>query len=146
MFEIRVKVDFPAAHHLVGYNGDCARPHGHNWVLEVFVKAKHLDSVGIAIDFRDLKRAVKEMVERWDHQNLNELSDFKSHNPTAENIAKLAYEKLAVWIRSRAAIAQGHVNSVWVDRVTVWENERCWASYFEGGQAIPASQKIDDNR
>ncbi|MCM2278200.1 MAG: 6-carboxytetrahydropterin synthase [Oligoflexia bacterium] len=122
MFELRVKLDFPAAHHLEGYPGDCARPHGHNWGLEVFARSTRLDSIGMAMDFRDLKAAAKELVAPWDHQDLNALPDFKEMNPSAEAIAKLAYDRLS----RRLDNAQ-----TWVERVTVWENDRCWASYFD---------------
>jgi 6-pyruvoyltetrahydropterin/6-carboxytetrahydropterin synthase len=122
MYELRVKVDFPAAHHLDGYPGDCARPHGHNWVLEVFARSKRLDSIGMAMDFRALKSAAKELVAPWDHQDLNTLEDFKTINPSAEAIAKLAYDRLS-------AIIDGE--STWIDRVTIWENDRCSASYFD---------------
>ncbi len=122
MFELRVKLDFPAAHHLEGYPGDCARPHGHNWGLEVFAVSKRLDSIGMAIDFRALKNAVKETVAPWDHQDLNLLEDFKKINPSAEVIAKLAFEKLSKMIDH---------GETWISRVTVWENDRCYASYYD---------------
>lgn len=122
MFELRVKVDFPAAHHLEGYPGDCARPHGHNWVLEVFARSRKLDSIGLAMDFRVLKGAAKELVAAWDHQDLNLLPDFKEINPSAEQIAKLAYDRLSATLDGV---------ETWVERVTVWENDRCSATYFE---------------
>ena len=122
MYELRVKVDFPAAHHLEGYPGDCARPHGHNWGLEVFARSVKLDSIGMAMDFRNLKGAAKELVAPWDHQDLNTLEDFKHVNPSAEAIAKLAYDRLS-------AIVDGE--QTWIQQVTIWENERCSASYFD---------------
>lgn len=122
MFELRVKLDFPAAHHITGYPGDCARPHGHNWGVEVFARSKGLDEIGLAMDFRRLKGAVKELVAPWDHQDLNTLDDFKSLNPSAEVIAKLSYDKLSAQIDSP---------TVWIDRVTIWENDRCFASYWD---------------
>lgn len=125
MFELRVKVDFPAAHHLEGYPGDCARPHGHNWILEVFARSTQLDSIGMAMDFRALKGAAKELVAPWDHQDLNRLDDFKEINPSAEAIAKLAYDRLSKLIDG---------NETWIERVTIWENERCSASYFLPGK------------
>lgn len=125
MFELRVKVEFPAAHHLEGYPGDCARPHGHNWGVEVFARSKRLDSVGMAVDFRDLKKATKDLVAAWDHQDLNRLPDFEGINPSAEQIAKLAYDRLSKVIDH---------DDTWIERVTVWENERCWASYFDEGK------------
>jgi 6-pyruvoyltetrahydropterin/6-carboxytetrahydropterin synthase len=122
MFELRVEIDFPAAHHLVGYPGDCARPHGHNWKVEVFMRTAELDSVGMAVDFRVLKEALRKIIIPWDHQDLNQLIDFKRVNPTAEWIAKIIFEKLTQAFNTCTAS---------VDRVTVWENERCSATYFK---------------
>lgn len=122
MYELRVKVDFPAAHHLTGYPGDCARPHGHNWGLEVFARSRKVDSIGMAMDFRALKGAAKELVAPWDHQDLNTLKDFEKLNPSAEAIAKLAFDRLS-------AIIDGQ--ETWIEKVTIWENERCSASYFD---------------
>ncbi len=121
MFELRVKLDFPAAHHLEGYPGDCARPHGHNWGLEVFARSKRLDSIGMAIDFRTLKTAAKDLIAPWDHQDLNTLPDFKDINPSAEAIAKLAFDRLSLQVNN---------DETWIQKVTIWENERCSASYF----------------
>jgi 6-pyruvoyltetrahydropterin/6-carboxytetrahydropterin synthase len=133
MYELRVKVDFPAAHHLTGYPGDCARPHGHNWVLEVYARSTKLDSIGMAMDFRDLKRAAKELVAPWDHQDLNLLDDFKTINPSAEAIARLSYERLAKQLDGA---------ETWVDKVTIWENERCSATYYGERSIERLSQKL----
>lgn len=127
MFELRVEVEFPAAHHLTGYPGDCARPHGHNWVVEVFAQSRGLDEVGLAMDFRLLKGWVKELVAPWDHQDLNELGDFKRVNPSAEQIAKICYDRLTERMRlgGRAFV------DARISRVTVWENPRCSATYWD---------------
>lgn len=125
MYELRIKIDFPAAHHLEGYPGDCARPHGHNWAVEVFARSRRLDSIGLAVDFRALKNAAKELVAPWDHQDLNTLPDFKDINPSAEQIAKLSFDRLSAVIDNA---------ETWVERVTVWENDRSWASYFDEGK------------
>ncbi len=122
MFELRIKVEFPAAHNLKGYPGDCARPHGHNWGLEVFARSRKLDSIGMAMDFRDLKNAAKELVAPWDHQDLNTLPDFREVNPSAEAIAKLSYDRLS---------RQFNGTEIWIDRVTIWENDRCSATYWD---------------
>lgn len=133
MFELRVKIDFPAAHHLTGYPGDCARPHGHNWGLEVFARSSGLDSIGMAMDFRDLKKAAKELVAPWDHQDLNTLEDFRQVNPSAEAIAQLAYDRLS-------RIMDGE--TTWIDRVTIWENERCSATFYGERSLERVSQKL----
>ncbi|MEK7691880.1 MAG: 6-carboxytetrahydropterin synthase [Bdellovibrionota bacterium] len=128
-FELRVEVEFSAAHHLEGYPGDCARPHGHNWVLEIFARSQGLDSIGLAVDFKALKSKARELVAPWDHQDLNVLPDFKpatTRNPSAEEIAKLAFERLSDSINT----AQTRI-----DRVTVWENPRCSATYVGDSKA-----------
>ena len=102
VFNVYVKTHFSAAHFLKGYPGDCARLHGHNWMVEVFVKCNRLDEIGIGIDFRDVKQAVKEVIEGFDHSNLNELSAFKHVNPSSENIAKFLYMELCEKLNSYA--------------------------------------------
>lgn len=126
-YELRIEVEFPAAHHLEGYPGDCARPHGHNWVVEIFVRSLKTDSLGMAVDFRDLKKAAKELVAGWDHQDLNTLPEFKNVAPSAEQIARIAYEKLGALMGKNPDTKAG----TWLDRVTVWENARCAATYTE---------------
>ena len=76
----------------------------------------------MAMDFRTLKHAAKELVAPWDHQDLNTLPDFQKINPSAEQIAKLAYDRLSALIDGR---------ETWIDRVTLWENPRCSATYFD---------------
>ena len=38
MFEIKKQMYFSAAHHLLNYDGECENQHGHNWLVEVYVK------------------------------------------------------------------------------------------------------------
>ena len=87
VFEVYVKTHFSAAHALRGYPGDCARTHGHNWIIEAFIRCTKLDDIGIGIDFRDIKQGVKGVLSGLDHFNLNELAAFENVNPTSENIA-----------------------------------------------------------
>ena len=51
MYEVSIVTQFSAAHHLPGYPGACASPHGHNWEVEVFVRGPKLDRTGILADF-----------------------------------------------------------------------------------------------
>ena len=88
MFEIKVKAEFEAAHRIAGYPGKCDRLHGHNWVVEAAVRGCRLDSLGMLLDFKELKKALKEEVSQLDHRYLNELEPFGvALNPTAENLA-----------------------------------------------------------
>ncbi len=127
MFELRVKTHFAAGHHIVGYQGNCARPHGHTWIVEVFIRVKDLDPIGMCFDFKKLKEVVNGVVDRWDHQDLNELDDFKKVNPTAEWIAKIAYDQISERLASEKV---GVPAGAKVHRVTIWESEKASATYF----------------
>lgn len=82
---------FEAAHHLPWHPGKCRRLHGHSYRLEVTVEGP-VGPHGVVIDFDDVKQIVRrEVVERWDHQLLNDLLE----NPTAERIAAEAWRLLA---------------------------------------------------
>ena len=122
IFEIYVQTHFSAAHFLEGYPGDCARIHGHNWAVEVFVRCRSLDKIGIGMDFRDIKKAVKEVVEGLDHRTLNEVEAFHGVNPTSENIAMFLYHALGARLASEGTR---------VARVKVSETPGAGVSYWE---------------
>ena len=82
--------------------GLCANPHyhGHNYEMEVKVSGEVDPITGYLIDLKFLKDMIKEHIEdKMDHKNLNlEVEEFKTLNPTAENICfviwKILREKL----------------------------------------------------
>lgn len=114
-FTLKTLLDFAAAHRLHGYDGDCAKLHGHNWKVEVMVTGEQLDDVGMVIDFKEIKRHAKAVVAELDHTYLNDHPAFQNRNPTAENIAAYLFERLA----ERIDTQQRHVSAI-----TVWENDR----------------------
>jgi len=122
IFEVYIKTHFSAAHRLEGYPGDCARAHGHNWIVEAYVQCKELNDIGIGIDFRDIKTAVKEVLFGLDHFDLNELEPFRTVNPSSENIAKFLYQELSKKINRHA---------VRVSKVKVSETPGAGAFYWE---------------
>jgi 6-pyruvoyltetrahydropterin/6-carboxytetrahydropterin synthase len=121
-FKMKIVTDFAAAHLLRGYPGPCSRLHGHNWKVEVEVTATRLDEIGMGMDFRDIKTATKEVIDRMDHRHLNELAPFDAINPTAENISAYIYRQLADKLNDER---------VSVHAVTLWETERACVSYTE---------------
>jgi 6-pyruvoyltetrahydropterin/6-carboxytetrahydropterin synthase len=123
-FSVRVQVEFAAAHHIRGYDGECARPHGHNWKIEVEAATEQLNQIGIAVDFKVLKAMVKKLVDRYDHQDLNTIAPFSDLNPTAETMAMVFYNELETGIQGSKPM-----DSLELKRVTVWENDRCSASF-----------------
>ncbi|MDX9787990.1 MAG: 6-carboxytetrahydropterin synthase QueD [Desulfobacterales bacterium] len=122
IYEVYIKTHFSAAHALKGYSGDCARLHGHNWIIEVYVKCKKLDEIGIGVDFREIKTAVKEVLTGLDHFNLNELSAFQNTNPTSENIACFLYNEIGNMLNNDA---------VQVSKIRVCETPNAGAFYWE---------------
>jgi 6-pyruvoyltetrahydropterin/6-carboxytetrahydropterin synthase len=122
MFKIRIRDSFSSAHMLRGYQGDCERLHGHNYRIEVTICSHGLNEIGILADFRDIKQALKDCLKPLDHRLLNDLPEFNSDNPSAENIARLIFLKLKPLIKEPANIFE----------VEVWENDSCSAVFSEG--------------
>ncbi len=121
MFELLIEMDFAAAHNLREYKGQCERLHGHNWKVQVILEAEKLDKLGMVMDFRDAKKIIEEILNKFDHTYLNELKDFAVLNPTTENLSKLLYSEL----KSKLP------NGIKVGKVTTWESDRCGAVYSE---------------
>lgn len=114
-----VEDSFDAAHALRGYQGPCENLHGHTWKVQVFLQGDKLNKIGILVDFRDIKKALKEVVSRFDHCNLNDLPEFKVENASSENIARIIFENL----RTYEPIGL-------LTKVTVWESPTSCASYL----------------
>ncbi len=121
-YTLKIVTDFAAAHWLRDYPGICNQLHGHNWKIEVQVSATALDSVGMGVDFGDMKQATRSVIEGLDHRNLNDLEAFKEINPTAENIAAYLYREIS------RRLNRAHAR---VSAVTVWETERACVTYTE---------------
>ncbi|HZV83299.1 MAG TPA: 6-carboxytetrahydropterin synthase QueD [Geobacteraceae bacterium] len=122
MYRLKVVTSFAAAHNLNNYQGECENLHGHNWRVEVVVKARELDKAGLCIDFKILKAETKELLGTLDHKYLNELDQFKGLSPSSENISKFVYSELS------KKLNDGNVK---VEMITVWESDFACASYYE---------------
>lgn len=122
MFELDVIREFSSAHCLKGYCGNCSEKHGHNWSVQVFIRSEKLDEIGIAVDFKALKRELDALLGELDHRDLNSIPPFDKLNPTSENIAMYIYKRLSEKLNG---------NGVKVYRVRVGENASSGASYFE---------------
>ena len=122
LYTLKIVTDFASAHTLRDYPGDCNRMHGHNWKVEVEVRARQLNEVGMGVDFKEIKQATKAIAKRLDHRYLNDLEPFTKVNPTAENIAAYMFRELS------DALNDDRVN---VSAVTLWETERACVRYTE---------------
>lgn len=78
--------------------GKCSLPnyHGHNYELEVKVVGEVDPATGFVMDMKKLSDLISEkVIERFDHRNLNlDTEEFRTLNPTAENIAIVIHDLL----------------------------------------------------
>jgi len=121
MYTVKVQLEFSAAHTIRGYDGICSRPHGHNWKVIVTASSPSLDALGMSIDFFALQKATQEIIDRYDHRDMNEITPFDTLNPTSENIAKFFFDELKKKLRP----------PVTVGSVTIYETDAYSATYEE---------------
>lgn len=124
MFELSIEDHFSAAHNLRNYKGKCENLHGHNYKVQIFVRGKKLDKSGLLADFVELKKALKKVLDKLDHQYLNEVPPFTKLNPTAENISQYIYGEFNSLLATRYSLLS-------VSKVIVWESDTSSASYSE---------------
>jgi 6-pyruvoyltetrahydropterin/6-carboxytetrahydropterin synthase len=124
MFEITVEDSFAAGHALRHYRGKCENVHGHNYKVQVTLAGAELDN-GLLFDFKDVKAVLSELIDRLDHQYLNDLEPFRELNPSAENMAKYLYDEASARLR------QAGNGRVRVKQVKIWETDTTTATYFE---------------
>ena len=120
MFEVAVKGDIASAHQIIGYDGPCKNLHGHTWKIEAVVENNQLDPLGMVVDFKVLKKRLKDVLDPLDHVFLNELPAFKDIPPTTENIAKHIFREFR---KACEPLALKHVQ--------VWESESSSVVYYE---------------
>jgi 6-pyruvoyltetrahydropterin/6-carboxytetrahydropterin synthase len=134
MFRVTREIHFCYGHRLINYEGKCRHLHGHNGRALVTLKGTELDKREMLVDFTEIKLKI----ERWIEENLDhnmllcrddpllpllrergERVFVMEANPTAENIARLIYEK---------TLGAG----LPVEEVVLWETDNCFASYAAG--------------
>lgn len=90
MYKIKKRLVVSAAHYLkLDYDSKCTSLHGHNWIIDVYLKSKELNNNGMIMDFSLIKEKIE---KKLDHKILNDVIDV---NPTAENIAYWICQQLA---------------------------------------------------
>jgi 6-pyruvoyltetrahydropterin/6-carboxytetrahydropterin synthase len=114
MYKVNVISHFAGAHHLNSYDGDCKDLHGHNWKVRVQLGSKVLDNLGMAMDFKLVKKHLNTIISSLDHKYLNELHWFKNMNPTSENISRIIFEELVNNLKNE---------NIRVLEIEVWESE-----------------------
>jgi 6-pyruvoyltetrahydropterin/6-carboxytetrahydropterin synthase len=75
--------------------GKCNNPygHGHNYTIEVTVSGPVDERTGMVSNLTDLDGFLRaEILDRYDHQNLNLLPEFARTVPTTENLCIAIYK------------------------------------------------------
>jgi 6-pyruvoyltetrahydropterin/6-carboxytetrahydropterin synthase len=123
MYQISVEQHFDAAHFLRGYQGKCEALHGHRFRVVVKIKAAWVNDIGIAYDFVELKQHLGDILAKFDHTCLNDVSPFDNINPSSENIAATIYDEL------KPKLAGAPVS---LAAVEVWESPQSGVAYSPG--------------
>jgi 6-pyruvoyltetrahydropterin/6-carboxytetrahydropterin synthase len=121
MFEVIIEETFAAGHALRNYKGKCENVHGHNYRCQVTLEGAELDDIGLLVDFVELKRVVHAVLDRMDHQWLNEFPPFDALNPSAENMARYIYDEICQGLKTREGVRVGLVR--------LWETDTASATY-----------------
>lgn len=104
MYTVTKRIEVSGAHHLkLDYNSPCSNLHGHNWIIDVTLKAENLNQNGMILDFTEIKK----IVMKFDHAVIN---DVLPHvNPTAENMAKWLCDKIPYCVKVSVQETEGNV-------------------------------------
>lgn len=137
------RLEFDAGHRIPDHQSQCRHLHGHRYAIEITLSGAVIhkagdSSNGMVMDFSLVKElAMTHLVNQWDHaflayagdhaivEFLNSLPDHKTVIlpcvPTAENLARLAFERLD------AVYRDSYGNHLTLERVRLYETPNCWA-------------------
>ncbi|TVQ59491.1 MAG: 6-carboxytetrahydropterin synthase [Phycisphaerales bacterium] len=139
-----------SGHMLSKHPGACRHPHGHSRRIEVVLASDALDDHDMVCDFKAVKLALRDFVDRFDHAMAINSADpllptirettkrivlFEGMDPTTEAMAKMIFDHLASEIARRAAYTDEHgatfafPEGLRLERVRVSETPTSWAEY-----------------
>ncbi len=104
MISCTKRIEFDAAHRIIGHNSGCQMVHGHRYAVELTFASSNLDAMGMVIDFKEIKSRFKTWIDiNFDHNIILHRNDkvlgsaieeytgqkvfYLDYNPTSENIA-----------------------------------------------------------
>lgn len=131
MYRVTQEIEFCYGHRLLNYSGKCRHLHGHNGRAVIVLEAPQLDNRGMLVDFTDIKNALRTWIDdQLDHRMILHEADpvlptlrdmgepvyVIPENPTAENIARLIFER-------------AREDGFPVLEVSLWETPKACATY-----------------
>lgn len=139
MYTLKVEDSFDSAHFLKNYEGKCSNIHGHRWKVEVEIFSDKLKNDGqlngMIVDFGDLKKDVKKIIDYYDHALIIEKNTLK--NKTYQCILEEGFKIINVNFRPTAEnfsyffFKEIEKKGYKVFKVTVYETPNNSASYGE---------------
>lgn len=147
-FRIAKTFTIESGHLLTKHPGGCHFPHGHSRTVEVVVTAEALNERDMVCDFKALKTAVAEIVNRYDHSFAMNTADarfrelraaygervlaFQNTDPTTEVLAREIFWEIRAQMTAAASDAELPIDAaVRLERVRVTETATSWAEYWE---------------
>lgn len=143
------RLEFDAGHRIPDHKSQCRHLHGHRYAIEITLSGSVIDRAGDAangmiMDFSQVKDLANlHLVNQWDHaflayagdsmivEFLATLPDHKTvlldRVPTAENLARLAFEILDPVYRDT------YGNHLQLQQVRLYETPNCWADALRSG-------------
>lgn len=130
------KIEFDAAHRVIGHENKCKYFHGHRYVVEATFEADMLDTVGRVIDFGCIKEKLGGWIDdNWDHTAILSVEDkalgeavaqltkqnifYLPSNPTAENMAAYLFEEVCPSLFKQAGLR--------CTKIKLYETPNCYS-------------------
>ncbi|MBN1342594.1 MAG: 6-carboxytetrahydropterin synthase [Phycisphaerae bacterium] len=149
MFRVCKTFDIESGHMISKHPSRCRYPHGHTRKIELVLASDDLNGMDMVVDFKWVKLAVGELLDRLDHalcvnsedpliEDVRKVSkriiEFDGIDPTTEAMARYLYDHLDAKIRAAETLsnAEGSYSinpRVRLERVRVWETMTTWAEY-----------------
>jgi 6-pyruvoyltetrahydropterin/6-carboxytetrahydropterin synthase len=115
----------------MNHQASCKFLHGHSGKAVVTMCSEKLDDQHMVMDFSDLKKAMSELLDLWDHATI-----LHEHDPLVE-ILQTAGQRVYVLATHPTAEQLAHFLYVWlekqfpgkVDSVTIYETEKNFSTF-----------------
>lgn len=152
MYKIKKIFKVPIGHRLSKHQGLCKNIHGHNLKIEIQLSSSSLNQNDMVLDFKDLKVIVNDILDKFDHCTIFNITDkdninifkesgyrhttisFLDQDPTAEVFCKYLFTALGQRLATQDLDFQtfnDESQAINVDFVRVWENDDSMAEYGE---------------
>lgn len=118
MYKIMKQFHFSASHQLsnLPHGHACSRLHGHNYIVQLVLGMDALNRFGFVRDYGELDEFARWLKDTVDHRHLNDVFPDLEGNTSAENLARVIYER---W----------HTVFPELVEVRVSETDKTWASF-----------------